>query len=239
MSVLLILFGFLASLFGGEVPELAPAPRLESFVLFERGRVWQAERRELGSAVLGSWSAGGEVTLEFLLELEPIKTRVQRVLRRRPGESTYSWREWRSSGGPGAQAGRTLVLERSARGSQLREWAGRAMRAEVAPGGIGTLELVEDARRRSGFGARIVQYFDPLEVSSAPALVLDVPLAWGLAGCPRMMSLVPLDSGKRPSHWVFSSRELIAFAEGELVGSRCVQPPVATVAVDASAPVGL
>jgi len=242
MSLWMSLFSFAFCLVAGLVPENLPPvqpTRVESFVLFERGRVWRAEREELGHARMSFWTQGPETNLEFLFDFEPIGTHVQRVLRRRPGEVTFTSREWRRGAVEGSESGRTLVLERGARDVHLREWAGRAMRSEVAPKGRTTLELVDEARRSRGFDARIELRFDPLEVRSAPALVVQAPLAWGFPGAPRMTSVVPLDAGLRPSHWVFAGAELTAFIEGGVQGSRQPQVTDERVAVGPLGPSGM
>jgi len=236
------LFSFAFCLLAGSLPQdLPPASpaRVESFVLFERGRVWRAERQELGHARMSTWTSRGAESHELLFVLDPIGTRVQRVLRKRLGETTYSWREWRESAAEGSEAGRTLVLERGARDVHLREWAGRAMRSEVAPKGRTTLELVDEARNARGFRARTQLHIDPLEVRSALSLVLETPLAWGLPGAPRVASILPLDGGMRPSHWVFAGAELMGFVEGGIQASRRPQPADQRVAIGPALPTGM
>ena len=209
-----------------EPAERPARSRSESFVLFERGRVWGAERAQLGSARSTATFRGSECELELTLALDPIATQVQRVLRRRGPETTLIWREWRSGDADGgASSGRTLVLERGPRGSHLREWAGRAMRAERTAHGTSTLELVEHAREVRGFGLSVVRRFDPLEAELRPALVLATPIFWGFPGGPRCLDVIDLGSGMRPSRWILVGSELIAFAEGGLVGSRCAENP--------------
>lgn len=223
LSVLLL--SFAAGAVEPSSDGLSVRARSESFVLFERGRVWSAERVRLGTARATSTTLGLEAEVELSLELEPIATRVQRVLRRRGAETTLIWREWRTGKGDGgASSGRTLVVEVGPRGSFLREWAGGAMRAEASEVGTTTLELVASARRTDGFAAAIVRRFDPLEAVSRPALVLQTPLAWGLPGSPRVLNVIDLVEGSRPSSWYLAGSELVAFAEGGWIGSRCPDP---------------
>lgn len=219
------------------VPE--PRPEVESFVLFERGKVWRAERQELGRAHFSRWAWGDEVGAELLFELDPIDTRLQRVVRRRAEAVTYSWREWRGGPKEGSESGRTLVVERGPRGAHLREWAGRAMRGEPASGGTTTVELVEAARSGRGLCVGVEELFDAGEVSSTSALVLELPLVPGLPAAPRLVSIVPLDGGMRPSHWLFAGAELVAFVEGDVAAARTARTEGALAASRAPTKPGL
>ncbi|MDG1498765.1 MAG: hypothetical protein P8R48_02245 [Planctomycetota bacterium] len=205
-------------------PQVKVAPSIkQSFALVPRGKAWQSNRPQVGTADL--LATGSPRMLEFNLELSESSTHIQRTHRQSAaGPGTLVYREWRLTRG-GGQAGRSLVLESlppagTPGESLLREWAGGAVRHEsvtTPADGLTWLAWIEQEREhRSKLPmASDLSIFSDQECKWTRALVVRTSL--GPAGILRIVDLLPMD-GSRNSRLVFAGTRLLGFLEGDLEG---------------------
>lgn len=239
IGILALLAGLRAPLAGQDEPlafEDAPLVTLlrhESFVLSFAGEshtMGRAEWRELERPAEAN--APAENVLEFVWHLDLIRTRVDQYVRARGANATVSYREWRSDDGGDRYTGRTLVMERLAASSEIREWAGDQMGHRWIATGRTEMELVQAARSERTSGMRLETVFSPLdgEIHTVWVQALVLP-SWGglMPGCRR---IVHWDlTTKRPlSEWWWLESRLIGFRIGEIVGKVVPQRPIGEVA---------
>lgn len=224
----------LCGLAGSQETEIGPEGTLVRDEAFRLAFVGATE--PMGTAALRErCGPDGERLVEFVWNLQPIQTRIDRFVRTRGGRTTVSYREWRASQERDRFTGRTLVMERRAGVAELREWAGGEMQVRYVAPGLDELELIAASRKWRGAGLRVVSGFSSLEGTTRPLWLQRVELPLPMAGMPPAARVFAwdLELGRPVGEWLFVGQRLTAFRMGEVVGTAI--KPLAQEAIEVSA----